>query len=172
MVVLRDRVAAEPLALRAGLGRAMTGLGAAGIAAAVRVDAEIVLAEVLNNIAEHAYGGRGGAIALALVLRHGGGLVLIVTDAGAPMPAGLHARAPRRAAGEAPARAGADLAEGGYGLALIAALAPQVRYRRIGGRNWLRLVLLPTQSPTESPNESPADIPAEMPAKTPAASIA
>jgi serine/threonine-protein kinase RsbW len=136
MAALRYRLWAEPLALRAGLGRLMVDLSHLGMAPQARIDAEIVLAEVLNNIAEHAYAGAGGPIRLALIASPGDDVACLIADCGRPMP--------QTAAPTPPPRGpvnGAAIAEGGYGLALVAALAPGGRYRRLVGRNWLRLTL-------------------------------
>jgi serine/threonine-protein kinase RsbW len=150
--------------VRAVLGRLMMDLAALGLNPRARIDAEIVLAEVLNNIAEHAYHGAGGWVRLALVTRPGGTLVCIVVDAGRPMPdharddSGCgHTQAWPMAVPDgapdctSPARAqaeGAALSEGGFGLALIAALAPDGRYVRRGGANWLRLMLRAGRQPS------------------------
>ena len=154
--------------MRAGLGRLMMDLAALGLNPRARIDAEIVLAEVLNNIAEHAYHGAGGWVRLALVTRPGGTLVCIVVDAGHPMPD--HARddsdcdhtqagpmAGQSGAANATQSEACALSEGGFGLALIAALAPGGRYLRRGGANWLRLTLRagPTPAPETCPDAQP-----------------
>lgn len=98
------------------------------LADAERTTAQIVLAEVLNNIVEHAYAGQGGRIDL-LLAPEVGGLRCVVTDCGVPMPSG---RLPK---GRSP-RPG-DLPQGGFGWFLIRSLARDLRYSREGGRNEL-----------------------------------
>ncbi len=93
--------------------------------------AELVLAEVLNNIVEHAYAAQSGQILLRL---HVGPRELHchVEDSGTPMPRG-----------ELPCGAlkildsHGEPAEGGFGWHLIRALSRDLDYRRIDGRNQL-----------------------------------
>jgi len=95
---------------------------------------ETVLAEVLNNIVEHAYANRGdGDIGLTL-RRAPDGVVVEVTDTGAPMPEG-RLPAPRLAALEGPRD---DLPEGGFGWSVIRDLTVGLDYRRTGGTNRLK----------------------------------
>lgn len=104
---------------------------------AERDTAEIVLAEVLNNIGEHAYAMSGGEI--EVTIRHGAdGLACTVIDRGVRMPG---ATLPR---GEMPPLA--DLPEGGFGWHLIRVLARDLTYRREADRNELRFRLRPEQS--------------------------
>ena len=94
---------------------------------------QIVLAEALNNVVEHAYrGAEPGEV--KLVLRHGrAGLLIEIRDKGKPMPNG------RTPTGEHPSRAlGADeLPEGGFGWFLIRELARDLIYDRENGENFL-----------------------------------
>lgn len=88
--------------------------------------AELVLAEVLNNVVEHAYCGQGGRIDLSL-RRKGGCLSIRVADRGRPysggaLPADVSPRPD---------------AEGGFGWGLIRALASGIAYRRVGPWNVL-----------------------------------
>jgi serine/threonine-protein kinase RsbW len=93
-----------------------------------RETAELVLAEVLNNVAEHAYGGRRGQVWLRLRLSERG-IVCRVADRGTGMP---HGRLPDPAAqGPDPA----DLPQGGFGWPLIRMLTRGLRYRRVAGCN-------------------------------------
>lgn len=95
---------------------------------------ETVLAEVLNNIVEHAYANGGdGDIGLTLA-RAQSGLAVQVTDTGAAMPGG-RLPAPQLAALDGPRD---DLPEGGFGWALIRDLTVGLDYRRTGGTNRLR----------------------------------
>ncbi|MDH2326634.1 ATP-binding protein [Cereibacter sp. SYSU M97828] len=103
-----------------------------GLAEAERNTAQIVLAEVLNNIVEHAYAEQGGGIDLLLWVE-AGGLRCVVTDRGAPMPSG---RLPK---GRSPHPG--DLPQGGFGWFLIRSLARDLRYRRAEGRNELSFCL-------------------------------
>jgi len=99
-----------------------------------RGTAELVLAEVLNNIVEHAYARHSGEIEVTLS-RDAGGILCEVADTGLPMPQG----APP--AGQLPPLEGDDLPEGGFGWHLIRSLARDLEYRREGGRNLLRFRL-------------------------------
>jgi serine/threonine-protein kinase RsbW len=116
----------DPAAVRQG----MAALFAAPLLAELSTDdrgkAEIVLAEVLNNIVEHAYADVTGRIDLAL-WQDGAHLCVDVRDDGAAMPDGLIpvGRAPDPAA----------LPEGGFGWFLIRRLAEDLSHRRDGGRN-------------------------------------
>ncbi len=97
---------------------------------------ELVLAEVLNNIVEHAYRGEGGSIELCISARPGA-LVCRVADQGVPMPGGELPDPPR----PDPALAIEDLPEGGFGWMMIRELAQDLQYRRDAGRNELRFRL-------------------------------
>lgn len=103
---------------------------------AFRGAAELVLAEALNNIVEHAYAGQSGQIELRLQPR-AGGLTVTITDWGRPMPGG----APPP--GNPPAlSSGADLPEGGFGWHLIRRLTSGLDYQRSVNRNVLRFDLI------------------------------
>lgn len=98
-------------------------------------DLEIVTAEAVNNVVEHAYGpGAAGWMHLSLS-RCGTTLCLVVRDGGRPLPEG-----------NAPGALPADLSgpvdtlpEGGFGWFLIQNLCDSVDYRQAGGANCLTL---------------------------------
>lgn len=96
-------------------------------------DVQIVLAEALNNIAEHAYGRVALGAVSVTVARHGNDLCIDIADWGRP----IVEQAVHDTTGPAPD----DLAEGGYGRFLIQALSSEARYSRSGGRNNLFLRL-------------------------------
>lgn len=115
-------------AVRDGLRRAMAAPALCRLAADQRATVEIVLAEILNNIAEHAYAAGDGPV--RLWLRQCGGLLSCrVEDEGLPMPGG---RLPRP-----PVPPPESLAEGGYGWHLIRTLALGLAYERDAGVNRL-----------------------------------
>ncbi|OIQ80375.1 serine/threonine-protein kinase BtrW [mine drainage metagenome] len=105
-----------------------------------RDTAELVLAEVLNNIVEHAYGNRSGSIEL-LIRPTGTGLCCAVIDDGTPMP-GHTPPSGRLVGGVRPD----DLPEGGFGWHLIRGLSKGLCYQRQGGRNRLSFELMTAQS--------------------------
>lgn len=103
---------------------------------------EIALAEVFNNIVEHAYPERDdGMIDVTVELKDPGAHFTIL-DTGEPMPSGRlpggHTADPERAPHEQP--------EGGYGLHLLRTCARKLRYARNGDTNCLtfRVRLTPT----------------------------
>jgi serine/threonine-protein kinase RsbW len=105
----------------------------------VRGSAELVLAEALNNVVEHAYAHFSGEIRV-MMTRKDDGLRVIVEDDGMEMPnydipeGKLHAAQNQN-----------DLAEGGYGWFLIRKLTKNLSYRRFGGCNRLSFLLEPKQ---------------------------
>jgi serine/threonine-protein kinase RsbW len=102
---------------------------------------EIVLAEVLNNVVEHAYGDRsGGEIRLSLVFCEET-LKAEVTDFGCPMPDGQLPDG-QPADLDVPAM---DLPEGGFGWFLIRTLATKLLYVHEGTANKLTLELRLTE---------------------------
>lgn len=104
---------------------------------------QIVLAEVLNNVVEHAYREGHGEIRLS-ILRDGDALRCLVRDRGDPMPGDLIATAappeppaiPGLPAAPAPAEIDA-LPEGGFGWPLIRLLTRDLGYARRGAWNLL-----------------------------------
>lgn len=121
---------AEPFAIRAALQTIVAGPVLAAVDPDTRAVTELVLAEVLNNVAEHAYAGLGGPVRLRIRL-HARGLACRIADGGARMPDG---RPPDgTAAGPDPA----SLPQGGFGWPLIRALTRGLRYRRAAGYNVL-----------------------------------
>lgn len=122
--MIRLGLTADPHSVRGALRGLMDTPALRRLDADSREVAELVLAEVLNNIAEHAYGGQGGPVSLSLRPR-AGELACRVADKGRPMPGN---RLPDAAL---PALAHPDsLPQGGFGWPLIRGLTCRLRYRR------------------------------------------
>jgi serine/threonine-protein kinase RsbW len=95
--------------------------------------AQIVLAEALNNVAEHAYGANTLGAVSVRVERWDNDLCLRITDWGSPVPTTtLTSKEPPDPL---------SLSEGGYGWFLIGTLVTDLTYDRQGCRNDLTLVL-------------------------------
>lgn len=94
---------------------------------------ELALAEVLNNIVEHAFAGRPPGYVHLAVTRESAAVFCRVEDDGQPMP-GL--RLPKGAFVPVAERI-EDRAEGGWGWALIRALTFDLAYERTACRNYL-----------------------------------
>ncbi len=97
------------------------------------VQLEIALAEVFNNIVEHAYVGRNDGMMDILVEMRSPGMHFTIIDDGAAMPTG------RLPGGETadPDRKAHEQPEGGYGLHLIRHIARKLRYERVEDSNKL-----------------------------------
>jgi len=94
---------------------------------------ETVLAEVINNIAEHAYQEAPGCPIEIAVRRSEGGADFRFTDRGVAMPGGqLPAGKPQDLH-----RPVSELPEGGFGWFLIHTLAQDLNYCRSNGENLL-----------------------------------
>ncbi len=107
---------------------------------------ELVLAEALNNIAEHAYAGQvPGPVILRASLRDGR-LRIVLEDRGNPMPAGT----PPPGILPDPNVPRSDLPEGGFGWFLIRDLTESAVYTRTGGENRLELDFGPVPDPNTS----------------------
>ena len=120
-----------PIAVRQALGEIVNHPTIAQLDIAVLGDVQLVLAEVLNNIVEHAFDCDDGKIELRL-RSEARRLFCTILDFGAPMPQGLLPTGlPQSVGGDQPP------AEGGYGWFLIRAMAKNLLYRRIGSRNHL-----------------------------------
>ena len=93
---------------------------------------QIVLAEALNNVVEHAYPEEApGDVCLSIRQRQAG-LLIEIRDSGTPMPGG---RAP---IGDHPIRSPDDpMPEGGFGWFLIRELVRDLIYDRRDGENFL-----------------------------------
>jgi serine/threonine-protein kinase RsbW len=101
----------------------------------MRAAAEIIIAEALNNIVEHAYASQSGAIEISVDLG-ADGLNCTISDHGIAMPG--HSLPLGKAAQITTI---ADLPEGGFGWFLIRALAQDLCYSRTRGENFLRFRL-------------------------------
>ena len=108
----------------------------------LRSSAEIVLAEVLNNVVEHAYALTQGDIVLA-VTRQAQGLACTILDTGAVMP-GLCLPKGRLQ----PLGLTEDLPEGGFGWFLIRTLARKLDYHHADGVNRLSFIVIGEQTGT------------------------
>lgn len=124
----RDRhlIAADPAAVRGLLERLERDPALEGLTPEERDCTLLVLAEVLNNVVEHGYGGAPGWIGLTpLPGRPGLGWRIMDRAAAAPGPAAMAREMP------------VDAAEGGFGLPLIRALTDRLALRRKRGVNIL-----------------------------------
>ena len=119
--------------VRRAIHETMDALESYNLTAEEMASVEIVLAEALNNIVEHAYPqDEPGQIDMSLRLRRTG-LMVEISDHGKPMPNG---RAPL---GNHPMAEFDDdpMPEGGYGWYLIRELVQDLIYDRRDGRNIL-----------------------------------
>lgn len=121
----------------AALGEAAMG---EAVPETVREDLLVVLAEVMNNIVLHAYGGFEGGWIEMRVSRTATGLEVETRDAGRPLPPAL---LEGRAAPD-PDVAMPDLPEGGFGWFIIHSLARDMMYERAAGENRLSFSLSAT----------------------------
>ena len=126
----------DDLAVREALERLVSGLGAWALSTEEIGTVQLVTAEVLNNIVEHAYpdGAAPGPIWLQGRFCRDG-LHLLIRDQGKAMPEG------QLPLGQTPSVDVdlLDLPEGGFGWFLIQDLAKDVRYCRVGEDNHLHL---------------------------------
>ena len=106
-----------------------------GFEGADRENVELVLAEVLNNLAEHAYVPPGGPVDLSLVVTRDG-LVFRIADLGAPVPDTVLSEPRLPVTAE-----GGDMPEGGWGWYIVHALSQDISYARDGSWNVLRLTI-------------------------------
>ncbi len=127
-------------AVRAALAALMYGPVMSAVPDDDRSAAELVLAEVMNNIVEHAYVGKSGEITLTL-WQAGGEVACRITDRGSGMPADVLPDGALRV----PDATG-NLPEGGFGWFLIRSLSHDLRYARYGTLNELTFVLGGEQS--------------------------
>lgn len=129
---LRLQVPGNALAVRRALALMTRGLADIGQSAAQIESAEMVMAEVLNNVVEHAYDSHPGLIEIHFD-NDPRGMVCTVLDDGRPMPG--HAL-PQ---GHLPPTQ-TELAlqpEGGFGWHLIRSLTRDLSYERRADRNRL-----------------------------------
>ncbi|PKP73964.1 MAG: ATP-binding protein [Alphaproteobacteria bacterium HGW-Alphaproteobacteria-6] len=128
---------AEPMAVRDALRRAVARF-ARQLSAEDAGTLELVLAEALNNIAEHAYAGQAPGRVMLALHRAPDALDCVIEDDGRALPGGILPDAAIQPVAE---NLG-DLAEGGWGWALIRILAQDIRYCRRDGRNRLGFRIL------------------------------
>jgi serine/threonine-protein kinase RsbW len=132
------RVVSGQTAVRDALAALLSGLKPLSLDIEEAGTVELVVAEVLNNIVEHAYpiSDASGPIDIECVHRSDG-LHLCITDTGAAMPDGqipLGMRPDLDVDLQ-------DMPEGGFGWFLIKDLAKDVTYERLGTRNQLKMRL-------------------------------
>lgn len=122
----------DSLAVRRALKTVRDTLAQAGIRAESQSAAQIVIAEVLNNVVEHAYSDRSGVVELNLKCDEQAVRVEIL-DEGHPMPANT------LPAGQAYdlTQMQDDLPEGGFGWFMIRELAQELQYLRQDRKNKL-----------------------------------
>lgn len=131
----------DPIAVRAALVTLLASPAVCSMHENVRSTIEIVLAEVLNNIVEHAYANQPGTIHISLHPKPEG-VFVVVCDQGLPFPKEVLPQ------GALPAIEATDsLPEGGFGWFLIRSLVQGLTYRRNAASNHLSF-LLPTDATT------------------------
>ena len=137
------RVLARNRSIREGLAEIRARLARLNFIEEELTTVEVVLAEVMNNIAEHAYAWRrDGEMVLGLRMT-ADGLLISVTDEGLPMP---DAELPfgERLDPTVPVD---DMPEGGFGWLIIRQLARDVTYLRQQGVNQLSFRIAVGQGP-------------------------
>lgn len=130
---LELKIIARPEEVRGCFEDIHRAFDAAKLPGELRINTEVVLAEVLNNIAEHSYsGGPPGPISIKLELS-GDGVRFLVIDDGKVMP-NLTPPDPKLPKMDVDID---DLPEGGFGWFLIRTLTADLEYSRVGSGNHL-----------------------------------
>ncbi|MFT4959369.1 MAG: serine/threonine-protein kinase RsbW [Paracoccaceae bacterium] len=127
--------AATQIEARRAIVLTMAQLPDLGISQSRCSDIEIALAEVVNNVVEHAFDGLPDATGHITCLIEADTLTIEVSDTGRPIPDNQLPTG-SRADLSGPM---ADLPEGGFGWFLIRQIATTVTYERTNGQN--RLIL-------------------------------
>lgn len=125
--LFKSRFQSDHLSTRHALSQIRSAMEGSGLNNDLIGRVEIVLAELFNNIAEHAYRDKGeGEVRCAIELRDAS-MVVEVTDQGGPMPGG-----------EIPEGAPPDmnvdvdeLPEGGFGWFIIRSQVDQLSHKRL-----------------------------------------
>jgi serine/threonine-protein kinase RsbW len=128
---LRIIIPANEKSVRRGLHSMKAGLSGLNLSPDDWGTVEIVIAEVLNNIVEHAYSERNGGVIETHLSYSGESLSCAISDTGRPMPNG---KLPDGAQKNLDCDI-ADLPEGGFGWFLIHHLTHDLYYGRDNGRN-------------------------------------
>ncbi|WP_299139136.1 ATP-binding protein [uncultured Tateyamaria sp.] len=136
--VFRISVQSSEMAVREALQKLLDGLGPLALDVEESGTVELVMAEALNNIVEHAYPPSDPAGPIHITCMHAkDGLHLTVVDHGRGMPDG---QTPLGAAANLDVDL-CDMPEGGFGWFLIKDLAKDVAYQRVEPENHLTLRL-------------------------------
>jgi serine/threonine-protein kinase RsbW len=131
-------IESDPIAVRNSLATLLACPILRSLDDATRDTAEIVLAEIFNNIVEHAYANDSGEINVTLH-QQSDGIYVVVCDFGHPLPQGeLPLGAPP------PIDSSKGLPEGGFGWFLIRSLVQRLSYKRDDTCNQVSF-LLPAQ---------------------------
>lgn len=130
---LRLILPATVTAVRRGLESIKCGLDHIGFGGDELASLELVLAEILNNIVEHAYAGENGGVIEIQLSQTSSGLWCTIIDTGAMMPNGEPPLGLRTNLNCEIV----DLPEGGYGWFLIRELARDLEYIHLKGQNRL-----------------------------------
>ncbi len=126
------------LAVREALSKFLEQLGPLNLDVEETGTVELVLAEVLNNIVEHAYPQPDQSGPISVDCAHqADGLIVNIKDQGRAMPDG---QMPIGQLTSLDVEMD-DLPEGGFGWFLIQHLAKDVTYDRVGNENHLRMRL-------------------------------
>jgi serine/threonine-protein kinase RsbW len=125
---------ADPAAVRAALARLLSASPVQDLPEDDRGTVELVLAEVLNNVAEHAYAGGSGPVEVGLCATSSG-IACRIVDRGLAMPGG------KLPEGGLPIVDPPDFPEGGFGWHLIRSLTADLTYARNAGQNRLSFLI-------------------------------
>lgn len=127
----------DPFAVRDALQKISRTLHEIPVSGEFQSTSQIVLAEALNNIVEHAYETVGSG-QIGLVLRQRDQDIQVeLRDQGRPMPSRIIPTAENPRRGPAPE----TLPEGGFGWKIISDLVQDMNYRRESGNNILNFRL-------------------------------
>jgi serine/threonine-protein kinase RsbW len=129
------QIASTPIAVRDALRNIMVHPAMMRLSEDARGNADLALAEALNNIVEHAYDSEDGQIELRLRWQPGR-LFCDFRDAGLPMPNCTLPKGLAQSVEDDQA-----LPEGGFGWFLIRELTENLMYQRIGACNHLSFQL-------------------------------
>lgn len=127
---------ASPPAIQDSLAQILGAPPFRGLSPDARSTAELVLAEVLNNVVEHAYPVGPGPVAVTMIPM-AAGIHCLVVDHGLAMPGGALPEGKLPALG-VPLE---SLPEGGFGWHLIRSLTRDLTYVRTGSSNRVSFLL-------------------------------